>query len=92
MVGRPRVKNQFSVNSFIKHSNQVTPVEELRQSFNQYFASVGSQLAEAVTTRGPVVVEDAQHASLDAQGLLWMWRMLKDAVFELRLVTQQENN
>lgn len=76
MVGRPKVKNKFSVNSFIKHGNQVTLVKVLSQSFNQYFASVGSQQAEAFTPRGPAVVEDAQHA--------------EDAVFELRLVTLQE--
>lgn len=71
-------KDKFPVDSFIKHSNQVTPdtVKELSQYFNQYFASVGSQLAEATSSRGPAVLEDAQHAT--------------DAVFEPRPVTRQE--
>lgn len=67
-------KDKFPVDSFIKHSNQVTPdtVKEL----SQYFASVGSQLAEATTSRCPAVLEGAQHAT--------------DAVFGPRPVTKQE--
>lgn len=78
VAGRPSTKDKFPVEAFSKHGDAVSPdrIKLISENFNNYFASVGSQLASALRTDGPADVDDADHAV--------------QAVFALRPVTQTE--
>jgi hypothetical protein len=65
VAGRPANKERFPVSAFcdVGNSDSTRELIQVCNSFNKYFASVGSCLAGALRPTGPPDVEDADHAS-----------------------------
>lgn len=78
IAGRPVGGDQFPVEAYCDRADTITQIKikEISQSFNDYFASVGQQLAGALRPVGHAGVEDADHAV--------------DTVFVLRPITREE--
>lgn len=78
VAGRSPGKEGFPIEAFAGGGGLVTQSDtvDLANNFNKYFASVGSQLAEAIKTSGPPLLMDADHRT--------------DTVFEMQAVSQQQ--
>ena len=78
MAGRPTGKDPFPVEAFSGVDGTVTSdeVKVVSNSINEYFASVGSRLAESIAPAGPPQVRDVDHPV--------------NSVFTLRPVTREE--
>lgn len=78
VAGRSQGKDRFPVEAFADGGGSAADsgLEDISNSFNEYFASVGSQLAEAINTSGPPLLVDADHGT--------------DAIFEMQPVSRQQ--
>lgn len=78
VAGRSVLREPFPVDGFVARGEDATPdqVKIISNTFNTFFASVGSRLASALNTAGPAIVDDSEYAL--------------ESVFDLRPVTQKE--
>lgn len=65
VAGRPGDKGAFPVGAYCEYGDTATPdkVKEISDSFNVYFSSVGTVLAESIVPRGPAEVRDSEHSA-----------------------------